>query len=110
MVIFSTDGSITTTFDETPPLSANMLAFIVSDFAYLENENGGAVPHRTLARSNALHLTEFALEAGIVMLDMLSDVLGVNYSLPKMDQVAIPDFIYGAMENFGLVNYRLNNS
>lgn len=103
----SSDGSVTTTFEETVPTSTYLLAFIVSDFEFLSNENEGVVPHRTMSRPNAVHLTEFALEVGVELLDVLVEFIGVPYSLPKMDQAAIPDFAAGAMENWGLVTYRL---
>ncbi len=106
LLLCSIDGSITTTFDETVPTSTYLLAFIVSDFQFLINENDGMVPHRTLARPNAIHLTEYALQIGVEMLDILAEFIGIAYSLPKMDQAGIPDFAAGAMENWGLVTYR----
>lgn len=109
MVILSEDGSITTAFQGTPPTSTYLIAFIVSDFEFLENEFDGVVPHRTFARPNAVHLTEFALQTGVDMLDALVDYIGINYTLPKMDQAAIPDFSAGAMENWGLVTYRFKH-
>lgn len=94
-------------FNGGPPTSPYLIAFIVSDFEYLENEFDGRVPHRTLARPNAVHLTEFALRTGVDMLDALNGYIGVNYTLPKMDQAAVPGFS-GAMENWALVIYRSN--
>lgn len=103
----SSDGSITTTFNQTVSTSTYIIAFIVSDFHFLSNENEGVVPHRTMSRPNAIHLTEFALKRGVELLDILSDFIGIPYSLPKMDQAAIPDLDHGMMENWGLVTYRL---
>lgn len=105
----SDDGSVTTSFDSTPPTSTYLIAFIVSDFEYLESADlSRRVHQRVFSRSNAVHLSELTLEAGEDILDELEDYIGVDYSLPKMDQAAIPDFSAGAMENWGLVTYRLD--
>jgi hypothetical protein len=38
-------------------------------------------------------------------LTFYSDFFGVSYPLPKYDCIAVADFQYGAMENWGLVSY-----
>jgi hypothetical protein len=38
-------------------------------------------------------------------LTFYSEFFGVSYPLPKYDCIAVADFQYGAMENWGLVNY-----
>lgn len=48
----------------------------------------------------------FAVEIGPMILKYYEKFFGIEYPLPKVDMVAIPDFSSGAMENWGLITYR----
>ncbi|ETN61383.1 protease m1 zinc metalloprotease [Anopheles darlingi] len=93
----------TTKFETTPLMSTYLIAFVVSDFL-----RRGDNQHRVFARPNAFQELPFALEASRLILQVLDDHLGVPYTnyMEKIDQVALPDFAAGAMENWGLVTYR----
>nr|XP_012420004.1 PREDICTED: endoplasmic reticulum aminopeptidase 2 isoform X2 [Odobenus rosmarus divergens] len=49
--------------------------------------------------------THYALEASLKLLDFYENYFDINYPLPKLDLIAIPDFGSGAMENWGLITY-----
>ena len=48
----------------------------------------------------------FGQQAALAVLPMLQDYFGLPYAFGKLDQVGIPDFEAGAMENAGLITYR----
>lgn len=102
------DGTETTTFEATPVMSTYLLAFVVSDYKSVCKDDAAGREQCVYARPNAQHLSAWALDTGVKGLVELERVLNVPYSLPKMDQIAIPDkdFPSGAMENWGLVTYR----
>lgn len=84
-----------------------MIAFIVSDFGFSTNKNvTHTFPHRVYAKPDEVINTALALKDGERILIAIEDYLKVKFSYPKMDQIAIPDFAAGAMENWGLVTYR----
>ncbi|XP_053668752.1 aminopeptidase N-like [Anopheles marshallii] len=100
-----TDGNVVTVFETTPPMSVYLLAFMVSDFLYTENEEAA---QRVYARPNAIDQTQYALEAGVRIMNVFDEYLGLPYStfMPKVDQTALTQFSAGAMENWGLCKYR----
>ena len=47
------------------------------------------------------------MDVAVKTLPFYKDYFNIAYPLPKIDLIAIPDFAAGAMENWGLVTYRL---
>lgn len=93
-------------FEETKNMSSYLIAFVVSDFAYAENT---ARNFKIWARKDAIKegQAKYSLDVGPPILHAMEEfLLGEKYQLPKMDEVAVPDFSAGAMENWGLVTYR----
>lgn len=59
------------------------------------------------ARKEALPSAAYALEIGPKILSFLEDYYKIKFPLPKIDMIALPDFKAGAMENWGLLTFRL---
>ncbi|XP_001944764.2 aminopeptidase N [Acyrthosiphon pisum] len=94
-------------FEESVPMSTYLVAYMVSDFAYIEADSrDDEVKFRIIARKDAAGQTELAKNAGPLVLKYYEDYFDEKFPLSKQDMVAIPDFSAGAMENWGLVTYR----
>lgn len=96
---------VITKFQETLPVQSYLIAFVISDFTHVENNDPRKQRVFAKPQSVANNETALALEAGKKILDKFVEIL-VPFTPPKIDQVAIPDFDAGAMENWGLVTYR----
>ncbi|XP_066141997.1 membrane alanyl aminopeptidase-like [Euwallacea fornicatus] len=102
-------GYIKSTYKETTTMSTYLIAFIISEFTCTEGDSiASGVPHRVCSRVEEVEERKFAVEIGPPLLRSLESMTGIKFGeyMPKMDQVAIPDFSAGAMENWGLVTYR----
>uniref|UniRef100_A0A8C4HVL6 Aminopeptidase n=1 Tax=Dicentrarchus labrax TaxID=13489 RepID=A0A8C4HVL6_DICLA len=91
-----------TTFEPTERMSTYLLAFIVSDF--LSN----SLQVRIWARRKAIadRQGDYALSVTGPILQFYEHYYNATYPLSKSDQIALPDFNAGAMENWGLITYR----
>ena len=99
-------GAKSIRFAETPRMSTYLLAFLVGDFASVEER----APNGTLVRVWATRGKEeqgrFAVENAVRLLAYFNDYFGIPYPLEKLDHIAVPDFAAGAMENWGAITYR----
>ena len=94
-------------FETTPRMSTYLLAFVIGHFNSETMTNKHGVKVTTYAALNQpTSMLKFPNEIAAETLDFYDDLFDMPYPLPKMDQVAIPDFEAGAMENWGLVTYR----
>ncbi|XP_021937637.1 puromycin-sensitive aminopeptidase-like protein isoform X1 [Zootermopsis nevadensis] len=91
-------------FETTRVMPTYLIAFIVSDFVALENDTEN---FKVWARKGAIEQAQYSFEIGPSLLHAIEEfLLDFKYPMPKMDEVAVPDFSAGAMENWGLTTYR----
>ncbi|KAG7275826.1 hypothetical protein CRUP_016766 [Coryphaenoides rupestris] len=97
-----------TTFEPTKRMSTYLLAFIVSNFTFIEAPQDSEVQVRIWGRGQAIARGhgDYALNVTGAILNFYERYYNTSYPLSKSDQVALPDFSAGAMENWGLVTYR----
>jgi aminopeptidase 2 len=98
------------TYERTPVMSTYLVAFAVGEYDYVEAfakpKIGEPIRCRVYTLKGQSKLGEFALDVGVRTLEFFTEYFGIPYALSKCDQLAVPDFAAGAMENWGLITYR----
>lgn len=100
------DGRKLIRFQRTPKMSTYLLFFGVGDFDFIEDQ--GDVLVRVAAVPGMTRYAGFGLAFGRKSLEYCEDYYGIKYPLSKLDLIAIPDFAFGAMENWGAITFREN--
>jgi aminopeptidase N len=101
------DGLIETTFETSPRMSTYLLAFAVGDLHCVEGKTKEGVAVRTWSSiTQPKSFLNYANDEAVKVLDFFTEYFGTPFPLPKCDQLALPDFESGAMENWGLITYR----
>ncbi|XP_072234010.1 thyrotropin-releasing hormone-degrading ectoenzyme-like [Leuresthes tenuis] len=98
------DGWLTNRFARTPRMSTYYLAWAVCNFTYRETQTDSGVTIRLYARPDAISsgAGDYALHITKRLLGFYENYFKVQYSLPKLDLLAVPKHPYAAMENWGL--------
>jgi aminopeptidase N len=97
------DGNLLTTFEKTPSMASYTVAWMVSEMAASGEEDSN---FRSYSRPSAVAALSVSQSQGPLLLKAMENYTGIPYALDKLDQVAVPDFFFGAMENWGLITYR----
>lgn len=98
-----------TTFEKSVPMSTYLVCFAVHQFTAVQRISKRGIPLNIYVQPEQSHTAEYAANVTKIIFDYFEEYFGVNYALPKLDQIAIPDFGTGAMENWGLITYRETN-
>ncbi len=94
-------------FETTPRMSTYLLAWVIGPLQSVSTVNNNGVKVSSYcALGMPIESLLFANETAARALEYYDEKFQEKYPLPKLDQVALPDFEAGAMENWGLVTYR----
>jgi aminopeptidase N len=100
------NGAKRWTFPATKKLSPYNFSMHAGPYNVWE-DNSGKYPMRLLARQSVASQIQPAewfkyTKAGLAFFD---DYFGIPYQFEKYDQILVPDFLYGAMENAGAITF-----
>ncbi|MEJ2656397.1 MAG: M1 family metallopeptidase [Desulfobacterales bacterium] len=93
-------------FKPTPPMSTYLLFFGVGAFHIQTDKTDPRV--RSVILPGREHYDRFGLDFGRKALHFCETYYRIPYALDKMDLIAVPDFAFGAMENWGAITFREN--
>ena len=94
-----------TRFDRTRPMPSYLLAIVVGPMEAVD-VRGMSVPGRIITPQGQKHLADTARKISPKLLKTLEEYFQCPYPYNKLDQIAVPEFNFGAMENAGAIIYR----
>lgn len=84
---------VSISFLKTPKMSTYLLAFCIGEFDFLQASTENGVLVKVYAPRGRSASCQYALDTAIRALDAYDDFFGIRYPLPKLDMVAIPEFV-----------------
>eukprot|EP00002_Diphylleia_rotans_P005060 TRINITY_DN1406_c0_g1_i3.p1 TRINITY_DN1406_c0_g1~~TRINITY_DN1406_c0_g1_i3.p1 ORF type:complete len:895 (+),score=173.41 TRINITY_DN1406_c0_g1_i3:54-2738(+) len=93
-------------FETSLKMSTYLVAMIVGPLDVIEAKAPNNVVIRTYAVPGKVELSRFSLDMAVASLIWFEEYFQYPYPMTKIDMVAVPDFSFGGMENWGLIIYR----
>ena len=99
-------GFVWDTYETTPYMSTYLLAWVVFKMESSKSKTNRGVEFQAFFTDASLTKRSAVMGANILEY-FEQEIFLINYTLPKMDMVAVPFFGGGAMENWGMNTYNL---
>lgn len=103
------DQKTKTSFKKSVKMSTYLVCFAVHQFRYVERMSKRNITLRIYAQPLQIETANYAANVTKIIFDYFEEYFDMEYSIEKLDKIAIPDFGTGAMENWGLITYRETN-
>ncbi|XP_073949423.1 aminopeptidase A-like isoform X2 [Choristoneura fumiferana] len=99
------------TFATSMPMSTYVVCFVICEYEFKETEVkttslGDHFKLKSFAQKDHIHNTDYAQDIGRRVLEYYINYFDVPFPLPKLDMIAIPEYVSGAIEHWGLITYR----
>ena len=105
-VTYQANGAKRVRFQQTPKMSTYLLFFGLGRFDRIQGGEDTRVWAMTIPGLAAF--ADYGLRFGQKALAYCEDYYAIPFPLPKLDLLAVPDFAFGAMENWGAITFREN--
>jgi len=92
-------------FQETPKMSTYLLYLGIGKFEEIKDKLGN-IDIIVATVAGKIGKGKFALEVAKKVIEFYENYFGIKYQLPKEHLIAVPEFAFGAMENWGAITFR----
>ncbi|MHA1274124.1 MAG: M1 family metallopeptidase [Promethearchaeota archaeon] len=94
-------------FEKTPIMCTYLLFFSVGKFEIIEHKSKRHLV-RLITTPGKSKYGELSIDMALKSLEFLEEYTSIKYPLSKCDLIGLPDFSFGAMENWGVIAFREN--
>jgi tricorn protease interacting factor F2/3 len=92
-------------FDKTPKMSTYLVYFGTSKYDVMEGNHKGKPVYVSSAKGK-LEPSNVPAKIASDTLSFFENYFEIPYQLPKLHLIAVPEFAFGAMENWGAITFR----
>ncbi|XP_039453704.1 aminopeptidase N-like [Culex pipiens pallens] len=95
-------------FERSVLMATYLVSYSINDYLFAEAVGGNTsngVQVRSWSRKEAVGNLGYANEIALKLIDLYEGAFDLRFPLPKLDFISIPDMLFAAMENWGLVTF-----